>query len=249
VQDPGLVNQWVNMLLNKGAVFRTVLQHPTIDAVAEHVLGKEFVLSELSAHITRPGNSLLPLHTDQWWMPVPRLPEEDFVRASDISRTNIVIGPPRKSTTPINPPMVMNAMCMMSAFTEENGGTRLVPMSHLSGVQPDQEVPHTVPSVAAEGPAGTVVIWEGRTWHSAGENRSNADRFGLVSYYGAAQARQLANLTYGTKAHVLDGATDDFLRLLGFKVWRGYGRTGGHGEDIAIPAEELIGELRPKGSA
>jgi len=249
VQDPGGVNQWVNMLLNKGEVFRTVLHHPSIGALAEHVLGKEYVLSDLAAHIARPGNSLLPLHTDQWWMPVPRMPKDDYVRAGDISRTTIVIGEPWASETPVNPPMVMNAMCMMSEFTEENGGTRLVPGSHLSGVQPNQEVPHTVPSVAAEGPAGTVVIWEGRTWHSAGENRSREDRYGLVSYYGAPQARQLANYTLGTKAHVLKDAIPELKKLLGFKVWHGYGQTGTHGTEYAIPADQLIGEMRPKGRA
>ncbi len=182
-------------------------------------------------------------------MPVPRLPEEEYVRAGDISRINIKIGPPAKSKTPINPPMVMNAMCMMSEFTEENGGTRLVPGSHLSGVQPDQEVPHTVPTVAAVGPAGTVVIWEGRTWHSAGENRSTEERYGLVSYYGAPQARSLANFTLGTKAHVLKDASPELKKLLGFKVWHSYGQTGAHGTEFALPADELIGEMRPKGGA
>lgn len=245
VQDPGGVNQWITMLINKGAVFRDVLFHPLIAGVVGHVLGREYVLSEMSSHITRPGNSLLSLHTDQWWMPSPAMPGEAYVRAGDITRTNIRIGPPATSKTPINPPMAVNAMCMVTDFTEENGATRLVPGSHLSGVQPDPGVPHTVPTVAAAGRAGDMVLWEGRTWHAAGANKSNADRYGLVSLYGAPQARTLQNFTLGTKDEVLDGAPPELLKLLGFKVWNSYGNTGPSDTQYAKPARELIGALKP----
>ncbi|MFO0997697.1 MAG: phytanoyl-CoA dioxygenase family protein [Alphaproteobacteria bacterium] len=245
VQDPAGINQWINMLINKGTVFRQVLHHPLITGVLDHVLGRDHVLSEISSHITRPGAALLPLHIDQWWMPAPAMPDDDYVRPADISRTNIRMGKLEKSKTPINPPMCVNAMCMVSDFTEENGGTRLVPTSHLTGLQPDQAVPHSVPSVAATGPAGTVVIWEGRTWHAAGANVSNGDRFGLVSLYAAPQARTLQNFTLGTKAEVLEDASPELLKLLGFKVWHSYGQTGVMGSDYARPAAELIGELKP----
>ncbi|MFO0997694.1 MAG: phytanoyl-CoA dioxygenase family protein [Alphaproteobacteria bacterium] len=245
VQDPGGVNQWVGLLINKGKVFQGVLFHPLIEGVVEHLLGPEFTLSDFAAHITRPGNSLLPLHMDQWWMPMPAMPGEPYVRASTISRENVRTGPPTRSTTPINPPMVVNAMCMISDFTEENGATRLVPTSHLSGTQPEPSLPHPVPTVAATGPAGNVVIWEGRTWHAAGANVSREERYGLVSYYAAPQSRSLQNFTLATKPEILEGASPELLRLLGFKVWHSYGQTGLSGGEYAKPASELIGELKP----
>jgi ectoine hydroxylase-related dioxygenase (phytanoyl-CoA dioxygenase family) len=245
VQDPGGINQWMVMLINKGEMFRRHVHHPIVNAVVKHVLGEEYVLSEISSHITRPGAQLLPLHTDQWWLPVPTMPGESYVKAGDVTRTNVRLGPPARSKTPINPPLCVNAMCMVTDFTEENGATRLVPGSHLSGVQPDPVVPHPASSVPAAAPAGSVVIWDGRMWHAAGGNRSNGERYGLVTMYGGPQMRTLQNFTLGTKQEVLDDASPELLRLLGFKVWLSYGQTGETREGgFAKPGRELIGELK-----
>jgi ectoine hydroxylase-related dioxygenase (phytanoyl-CoA dioxygenase family) len=244
VQDPGGANQWVHMLLNKGAVFRALLDAPEVEAVVEHVLGPGYTLSSIDAHGLPPGNTPLPLHTDQWWMPLPRPPGEPHMRAGSLDRGNVAVGPPARATGPINPPLVVNAMWMITDFTEENGGTRLVPGSHLSGAQPDPAVPHRVPTVAATGPAGTVVIWEGRMWHAGGVNRGNVRRWGIPVYYGAPQIRSLANLTLGTRPEVLADASPKLRRLLGFEVWNEYGGTGSL-DGYAHPASELIGELRP----
>lgn len=246
VQDPAGINQWMVMLINKGEMFRRHVHHPLVNAVARHVLGAEYVLSEISSHITRPGAQLLSLHTDQWWLPTPSMPGAPYVKAGDVSRTNVRLGTPTRATTPISPPLCINAMCMVTDFTEENGATRLVPGSHLSGVQPDPSVPHPFPSVAAAAPAGTVVIWDGRLWHAAGGNRSNGERYGLVTMYGGPQMRTLQNFTLGTKQEVLDGASPELLKLLGFKVWLSYGQTGETVEGgFAKPAKDLIGALKP----
>ena len=71
VQDPGGINQWVYLLINKGEIFQQLLLHPTISGVVDHLLGEEHVLSDFAAHVVRPGNTALPLHIDQWWMPQP----------------------------------------------------------------------------------------------------------------------------------------------------------------------------------
>jgi len=236
-------NQWLMMLINKGEVFQQVLQHPDVTTVLNQVIGHEHILSETSAHLTRPGNPAMPLHTDQWWMPPPVMPGERALPAGDIARAGVRTGPLKKATHPIPAPMCVQTMLMVSDFTDSNGGTRLVPGSHMTGYQPDQSVPHIVPSVPAEGPAGTIAMWEGRTWHSAGPNTSNEMRFGMPTLYAAPQMRTLMNFTYGTKREVLDKASPELKRLLGFKVWQGYGSTGDTGNEWAAPAESLIGKL------
>lgn len=245
VQDSAGANQWVNMLLNKGPVFRDLLFHPLVDGVVEHLLGPGSLLSDISAHITRPGNTLLPLHIDQWWLPPPVMPGERHIRAGAVSRDNVRTGPPEVSKTPINPPAVVNAMWMMSDFTAENGATRIVPRSHLSGTQPEATVPHRIPTVALTGRAGTCAIWEGRTWHSAGANVSGEERFGLITYYGGPQFRSLQNHALGTRPEVLEDAPPELLALLGLKVWNEYGKTGNVGSEYARPGAELIGALKP----
>lgn len=244
VNAKGSTNFWVLMLINKGKVFQQVLYHPVVDKVLEHVLGPDYLLSECSAHLTRPGNPAMALHTDQWWMPPPVMPGEARVAAGRITRQTAVQGALKRSTVPIAAPMVVQTMLMISDFTEANGATRLVPGSHMTGRQPDQSVPHVVPSVAAEGPSGTIVMWEGRTWHSAGANTSNEIRYGMPTLYAAPQMRTLMNFTLGTKEEVLAEASPELRRLLGFKVWSGYGQTGEMGSEWALPASETTGYLK-----
>ena len=243
VNQPGSENQWVLMLINKGKVFQQVLHHPLVTAVLDHVLGRDHVLSESSAHLTRPGNPAMALHTDQWWMPPPVMPGEPYQPAGEITRAGARQGPLRRSDRPIAAPMVLQTMCMISDFTEANGATRLVPGSHMTGAQPDQSVPHVVPSIAAEGPSGTMVMWEGRTWHSAGPNVSNETRYGMATLYAAPQMRTLMNFTLGTRPEVLADASPELRRLLGFKVWSGYGSTGELDSDWALPGSETTGRL------
>ena len=246
VQDPGGVNQWVNLLINKGEIFQKLLMHPIVSKIVEHLLGEEHVLSDFAAHVVRPGNTALPLHIDQWWMPQPRMPGEDYVRVGATDRTKILPGAPLPSALPINPPCVVNAFWMVSDFTEENGATRVVPGSHLSGQQPDHQVPHSVDTVALTGKAGTVAIWDGRTWHAAGQNRSGLPRYGITSYYGGPQFRSLTNYTLGTHPDIVHNASPALMKLLGFKVWNEYGRTGESKDGFALPAKCQLGALTPK---
>lgn len=246
VQDPGGVNQWVNLLINKGEVFQKLLMHLIVSKIVEHLLGEEHVLSDFAAHVVRPGNTALPLHIDQWWMPQPRMPGEDYVRVGATDRTKILPGTPLPSALPINPPCVVNAFWMVSDFTEKNGATRVVPGSHLSGQQPDHQVPHSVDTVALTGKAGTVAIWDGRTWHAAGQNQSRSPRYGITSYYGGPQFRSLTNYTLGTHPDIVHNASPALMKLLGFKVWNEYGRTGESKDGFALPAKYQLGALTPK---
>ena len=92
-------------------------------------------------------------------------------------------------------------------------------------------------------PAGTVVLWDGRTWHSAGENKSNEPRYGITTYYSGPQFRSLQNHTLGSKAALLDGASPELLTLLGFRAFGGYGHTGERDAEFARPSDGLVGEL------
>ena len=246
VQDVDGINQWVNTLINKGREFESLIDNEKVIKVVEHLLGTEHVLSDFSAHVVRPGSKALPLHIDQWWMPTPLPPGEDYARVSDIDRNNTTHGAPEMATTPINPPCVVNAFWAISEFTRENGATRLVPRSHLSGKQPPLNTVDEDFSVPLIAPAGTCTIWEGRTWHGAGSNRSNAERFGVTTYYGGPQFRSLTNFTLSTKPEIVENASPRLRQLLGYKVWNEYGRTGETADGYALPIEAQIGELTPE---
>ena len=80
------------------------------------------------------------------------------------------------------------------------------------------------PVLAAEGPAGNVVIWEGRTWHATGENVTNQPRYGMVTLYCGPQFRTLDNFTLGIRPEVYADASPELLALIGFEPWNGCGQ-------------------------
>jgi ectoine hydroxylase-related dioxygenase (phytanoyl-CoA dioxygenase family) len=97
--------------------------------------------------------------------------------------------------------------------------------------------------VNATGKAGSAVIFEGRTWHSADVNTSGAPRYGITTYYGAPQFRQMLNFTYATRPEVLGNISARTEYLLGFKPWGGYGATGDQSAERIIKAEDQSGVL------
>ncbi len=239
-------NSWVSMLINKGEVFREVAVNPKALALVEHILGPEFLLSATDAHIVRPGGSPMGLHVDQWWLP-REAPAGERRQVGIATRKNIAVGSPDPVEGPIWRPAVCNVIYMISDFTEANGGTRIVPKSHRSGHQPDGTVPHPYASVAAEGPAGTALVFEGRMWHAAGLNISNDARIGMPTYYCGPQFRQLSNFTFGTRREVLRGASPELLKLLGFRIFSTYGSVDESGAEMVDFEKEPLGELRLAG--
>ena len=222
----GGVNQRVWMLVNKGRVFRDLVTHPKTSPVVESIIGPNYLLSTLSANIAKPGGLLMGLHTYQWWMPRPRAPDAEPVRAGAIKRGEYHGDDDGDPARPIYPPVACNVMFCLNDFTAANGATRLVPNSHRTGAQPRPDVPHAVPSIAAEAPAGTAIIFEGRTWHGTGANVANGPRLGLLATYCAPQFRTQENYTLGIDPAVVAEASPELLARLGFKTWNAYGRTG-----------------------
>ncbi len=235
------VNQWVYQLINKGEVLLQLPTHPVADALATHLLGPDYLLSSFDAHITNAGNKTMPLHADQWWMPPPQLPGQDWVRQGDIGRAPATNGDPAPSTEPITGPLITNVMWMITDFTVENGGTRFVPQSHLSGQQPRAD--RTYDEVVAEGSAGSVVAWDGRTWHAAGRNVTDEPRVGITTYFSGAMVRQLMNHTLGIRSEVKARLPESYLALLGFRPFSSYGMTDNPSCAVAKPGDETVGIL------
>ena len=241
--DP--VNQWVGMLLNKGDVFFGLIEHPLAMSLIGHVLGPDYVVSCVDAQIQHPGSSTMPLHTDQWWMPPPVAPGAMAAQPSAIARNSGDAVDPSPASGPISPAVAANVMWMVTDFSEANGATRVVPRSHLSGRQPDPSVPHKVPSVPAEGPAGTAIVFDARLWHGAGANSTEAARFGITTTCCAPQCRPLENYTRGLRPDVLARCPPERLARLGFAAWSSYGHTGDPESRLAADGSEALGELGP----
>jgi hypothetical protein len=241
--NPDPVSQWVNMLLNKGDAFLDLVRHELTLPLVEGVLGADYLISCLDAQILHPGAETMALHTDQWWMPAPAVPGAPAPPPSAIRRGDGTAADPAPSTRPINPAMVVNVMWMITDFSEENGATRIVPGSHLSGAQPDPAVPYPVASLPVTGSAGTAFAFDGRLWHGAGANRSQGSRYAITSVFCAPQCRPLENYTRGLRPEVAARLPPDILARLGFSAWSSYGHTGDPDARVSAPGEEATGEL------
>lgn len=236
------VNQWVAFLPNKGAVCRALINNQACVDIVRYILGDDAILSEFSAHITWPGNKEMALHIDQWFMPQTVMPGDDYVRPSDVSRQHQPWGGPEPADHPINPPVVCNVMFAITDFTLENGATRLVAGSHRSGHHPEPDARYDV--TYAEVPAGSFVVWEGRTWHAASLNTGNTPRVGITTYWTAPFIRQLLNFPYGLRPEVTSELNDHERALMGFKPWNTYGATDDFGDEWARPGPETTGVLK-----
>jgi ectoine hydroxylase-related dioxygenase (phytanoyl-CoA dioxygenase family) len=244
-------NQRVFMLVNKGQEFLDLITHPVALALAGHLLGGSFLLSQFSANIARRGGVEQGLHCDDWWSPRPIRQGQPFKRVGDFQRYNDDARTEVTKGEVLAPPCVINIAWMLSDFSDENGGTRLARGSHLSGHVPDGSVPHKVPTVAAAGKAGSVLAFDGRTWHGTGKNLTDDPRIVLLLTFCGPQFRSQENFFVGLDPRVYEAAPEQLRALMGFKIWSAYGRTEvGAGKAFVTPGERSFPRLslRPDGA-
>jgi ectoine hydroxylase-related dioxygenase (phytanoyl-CoA dioxygenase family) len=142
--------------------------------------------------------------------------------------------------------LVANIAWMLDDFTEDNGGTRLVPGSHLVRERGDYALEQTI---AAEGPAGSALIFDGRLVHGTGANLTkDEERRAILSYYCRPFVRQQENFFLGLDPKIRASERAEFLRRSGFSIWAGLGRTYEPSyEGLLEPVHRPIGQLDEQG--
>jgi ectoine hydroxylase-related dioxygenase (phytanoyl-CoA dioxygenase family) len=75
---------------------------------------------------------------------------------------------------------VLTAIWMLDDFTPRNGATRLVPRTHrIPRLIPKayaQPLAHHPDEIVVTGKAGSVLVFNGHTWHSGTKNESDGPR-------------------------------------------------------------------------
>lgn len=145
-------------LVDKGETFRRVIAHPELLAAAEAVLGADFKLGSLNYRGADPHSpSAQPLHCDMGMRP----DERGYA--------------------------VFNSIWLLDDFTEENGATRYVPGSHMSGKLPqqvlsDSEAPYDGERLVLA-KAGDVIFMNAHLWHGGTANRTAQPRRSLHAFF------------------------------------------------------------------
>ncbi|HTM21533.1 MAG TPA: phytanoyl-CoA dioxygenase family protein [Kofleriaceae bacterium] len=176
-------------LLVHGELYQRIPVHPSVLPVVERVLDPGCLVSSLSSITILPGETAQPIHADDQLIPIPK---------------------PHVA-------LVCNSMWAITDFTEANGATRIIPGSHLRDGSPAFGSQHD--SLAAEMPAGSVMIYHGSLWHGGGANHSDAPRTGIAMNYCAGYIRQQENQQLGIPLAVARTFSPRLRELVGYGIY------------------------------
>jgi ectoine hydroxylase-related dioxygenase (phytanoyl-CoA dioxygenase family) len=211
-------NQRVRNLINKGEIFRRIAVKPKALELVRVVLGKHAMLSSFSANIACKHGVLQNMHTDQFYV------------------------------GPLPVVMASAVIWMLDDFSDENGATLVVPCSHRWKSISDVDPLAAASAVPATGPAGSILMLDGRTLHATGENRTDRPRPGLITYFAKPFIRQEENFALSLAPEVMQQCSTELLELLGFQTWFGLGGIDGskHTAPLTSRPTSFSGEWRPR---
>jgi hypothetical protein len=189
--DPNASNVRVFNLLDIDPLFRDLIRHPTALGLIRSLLGDDFLISNFTANIARPGSKSMPIHSDQ----------------------AIVVPPPWAH------PWALNIIWALTDVRRENGATLFLPGSHRftdRSQMPADPLPLMRPF---EAPAGSIIAMEGRMWHTSGANvTADEDRALLFGYYTAPFLRPQVNHNVTLSAETQASLDPDMRRWLGLEA-------------------------------
>lgn len=138
-------------------------------SIVETLLGHDVRISFTSAIVNEPGNARGNWHAD--W---------------PFNQLNAGHVP---APYPVDAVFHLTTLWMLSPFSEENGGTLVLPRSHRKETNPTGDAsidPQTSfkEEINVQGDAGSVLVMDSRMWHATSPNRTGAPRVALAVRYG-----------------------------------------------------------------
>ncbi len=183
-------------LLTRSQAFWAVATDSTILSAVHTLLGNEPVLSSYSAITILPGEVAQPVHADDECFPMPKP----------------------------HSPLECVAMVALTAFTEDNGATQVIPGSHRWDHHPDWRTEWTTTHpdlVPVQMSPGDVLLYNGSLWHAAGANRSTSARTGLAICYALSWLRTHENPYLGISKLSLRAFPPEVRSLIGLSILNG----------------------------
>ena len=127
-------------------------------------------------------------------------------------------------------PLQANCAYLLSDYKGKEGGAiAFVPGSHKlpSGPWlPDQMVPDKIGAVPVVAPFGSLVVWNGATWHGSYAKKTPGIRVNLTLYHCAANAMTQERYRETVTDELLDKYGEEFAVLMGQATHNGWQAEG-----------------------
>ena len=159
--------RWRLRLTGRGEIFADLAAHDLIRQVAQMMLGQGFIMGGLSAHALTKGAPPQGVHVDYPYS-VMREPFPE-------------------------PPMQLQAIWVLDAFTTDNGATRVLAHSQKTRRRPDKQefYAHSTPILC---PVGSLILSHGGLWHDSSTNRTEETRIAILGNYTPFWVRSVEGL-------------------------------------------------------
>ncbi|MDP6053337.1 MAG: phytanoyl-CoA dioxygenase family protein [Candidatus Latescibacteria bacterium] len=188
--EPGSLR--THNLTARAEIFREIIQLPRLVACMAHLLGPDYILSDMGARSPSPGMPAQGLHRDGG----PFVPNPPY-------NAHMVL------------PLAAQSLMALSAFTAENGATRLVPGSHL------RDIESATVSVEEERlflcDPGAVLIYDNRMIHGGGANTTGEIRYAVQGFCCRSTTSPFCDHTRSITKKLVEKATPLLRRLWGFE--------------------------------
>jgi len=199
----GYKTERVYTLVARDPVFERIVEDSRILELCDSFLLPGYLLTASQAICIHPGETPQAVHSDDSFYTIPR---------------------PR-------PALSFSTIIAVDPFTRENGGTEVIPASH---VWSDAEVAGTyygrdndlgeLPGLVArlqpvEMPAGACLAFLGTLLHRGGANRSSAPRLAFSNQYCQPWARTQENFFLGVPPELVRKMSPRLQQLLGYDIW------------------------------
>lgn len=209
--------QHLFFLLGEDPVFQQAMMNPVVVAFVKYLVSDP-IISSVTSMLKGPGVVPLPLHSDQPIHPIPRS-------------------------------LVCNATYLLTDYSRDNGAICFIPGSQKLMRQPgaaenfsfgdlSQEdlfrkiaagkTPKNVnviqpPNVqAVEAKKGSLVVWQGNTWHGAFNRINSGLRANLILYWCSAALRPQEPYREQLSDEVIAANGEEFAQLIGKNIHNGW---------------------------
>jgi ectoine hydroxylase-related dioxygenase (phytanoyl-CoA dioxygenase family) len=180
-------NKRVWNLISRDPIFCHLAEHPLALEFIRSVIGWPALLSSTSANIVVADENNIAVHCDQCYMPEP------WTR-----------------------PHGVNIAWCIDDFRADNGATMIAPGSHRLN-RNWQEGDGLGDFISVEAPAGSMLVLDGRVWHTTGRTTSGQSRAGIFNWYTLPIYLPQENWFLSVNPAIRQFGSEELLTLIGFR--------------------------------